>query len=579
MKKVLSWILCMVMLLTSVSALAEAAPATVIDFEDGNYAFLGVDTAAGNADASVLSVEDYNGSKALRVDVKAKVPYIAINVEGLLGENYAKLAKMTFDVGVELGSDGKFYAASGKVYTVTGADAAKTGYDWSVYLKAKNPKAATVAFKTADVPFTAGQGEYLMITKEADAFVDSDKFPGEEPRDIYIDNIKFFDAEGNALAVDLTAEYVAPATDADLSNLSILTNTVDLTGMTVEAGAWTQAGVEMNPEFLAALVPGSVVEISYESEDGDIWVVMPWANAGWIRVAQGQATKNNSKTTAQITYEQFAALCGEDTSTWGAMFQCEGSSAWKVYSVKVGTPTSKIALTNKVEFAGFTCEGGAWGQNGFEFTQEVLDALQPGTALEINFESESGDMWIVLPDSAAGWMRVQMMSAKVVGNNAYITYEQIVEVVGEDKTQWGARLQCEASGNWSVYAVNVGKVNELVGLTEVVDFPGFSVTGSAWGPNGLEMTPEIIAALKPGCVVTISYESDSGDMWLVFPDSAAGWMRVEMMSADCDGKTAQITWDEMAAVLGEDVSTWGARMQCEASGNWTVYAVNVAQAQ
>ena len=127
--------------------------------------------------------------------------------------------------------------------------------------------------------------------------------------------------------------------------------------------------------------------------------------------------------------------------------------------------------------------------------------------------------------------------------------------------------------------MNVGKVNELVGLTEVVDFPGFSVTGSAWGQNGLEMTPEIIAALKPGCVITISYESDSGDMWLVFPDSAAGWMRVEMMSADCDGKTAQITWDEMAAVLGEDVSTWGARMQCEASGNWKVFAVNVGQAQ
>ena len=80
-------------------------------------------------------------------------------------------------------------------------------------------------------------------------------------------------------------------------------------------------------------------------------------------------------------------------------------------------------------------------------------------------------------------------------------------------------------------------------------------------------------------MITISYESDSGDMWLVFPDSAAGWMRVEMMSADCDGKTAQITWDELVAVLGEDVSTWGARMQCEASGNWQVYAVSVAQAQ
>ena len=589
MKKVLSWILCAALLLTSVAALAEpvasptaddaaaAAGVPVIDFEDGLFAFLGLDTAAGNADASELSVVDYNGSKALRVDVKSKVPYVALNVAGLLGENLTKVAKITFDVGAELGSDGKFYAQSGKVYTVTGEDAVKTGYDWSVYIKSKNPKTATVTLK--DVFFTGAEGETLMITKEADAFADSGKFPGEENRDIYLDNIVFYDAEGNVLPVDVTAVWTAPDTGADLSNLSLLTGAVELPGMAVEGGAWSQNGVEMTPEFLAALVPGSVVEISYESEDGDIWVVMPWANAGWIRVAQGQATKNNSKNTAQITYEQFAALLGEDTSTWGAMFQCEGSSAWKVYSVKVGMPTAKIALTNKVEFAGFSCEGGAWGQNGFEFTQEVLDALQPGTALEIDFESESGDMWIVLPDSAAGWMRVQMMSAKVVGNKAYITYEQIVEVVGEDKAAWGARLQCEASGNWKVFAVNVGKVNEIVGVSEMVDFAGFSCEGGAWGQNGLEMTPEVLAALKPGCVVSINYESESGDMWLLFPDSAAGWMRVEMMTADCDGTTAQITWDEMAAVLGEDVSTWGARMQCEASGNWKVFAVNVGQAQ
>ena len=93
------------------------------------------------------------------------------------------------------------------------------------------------------------------------------------------------------------------------------------------------------------------------------------------------------------------------------------------------------------------------------------------------------------------------------------------------------------------------------------------------------MPAEILSALVPGAVVTISYESDSGDIWLVFPDSAAGWQRVECMSANTDGKTAQITFEEIAAVLGEDVSTWGARMQAEASGNWNVYAVTVGQAQ
>ena len=585
MKKVLSWILMAAMLL-SCTAFAETVPSPnaennglgyVIDFEDENYAMLGVSTATGDADASELSVVDYNGSKALRVDVKAKTPYIALNVEGLLGENLEKVASLTFDVGVELGSDGKFYAASGKVYTVTGTEATKTGYDWSVYLKSKNPKTAKVTLK--DVFFTNGQGEYLLISKEGDAFVDSGKFAGEEPRDFYLDNIQFLDANGEALPLDLTAVWTAPDTGADLSNLSVLTNTVELAGMNVEGGAWSQNGIEMTPEFLAALVPGSVVEISYESEDGDIWVVMPWSAAGWIRVAQGQATKNNSKNTAQITYEQFAALLGEDTSTWGAMFQCEGSSAWKVYSVKVGTPTAKIALTGKVEFAGFACEGSGWGQNGYEFTQEVLDALVPGTALEISFESDSGDMWIVLPDSAAGWQRVLMMSAPVQNGCAYITYEDIVAVVGEDKAGWGARLQCEASANWKVYSVNVGKVNKIVGLSEIVDFTGIACEAGAWTQAGLEMTPEVIAALKPGAVVTISYESETGNIWIVMPDSAAGWMRVQQQTADADGSTAQITYEEIAAVCGEDVSTWGARMQFESDSAWKVYSVSVAQAQ
>lgn len=586
MKKVLSWILMAAMLL-SCTAFAETVPSPdaennglvyVIDFEDEYYAMLGVSTATGDADASELSVVDYNKSKALRVDVKAKNPYVAFNVEGLLGENLDKVRTITFDVGVELGSDGKFYAASGKLYTVTNGGDTKMGYDWSVYLKSKNPKTAKVTLK--DVFFTNGQGDTMMITKEADAFVDSDKFPGEEPRDIYLDNFMFLDENGEPLPLDLSAVWTAPETGADLSNLSVLTNAVELPGMGVEGGAWSQNGVEMSPEFLAALVPGSVVEISYESEDGDIWVVMPWSAAGWIRVAQGQATKNNSKNVAQITYEQFAALLGEDTSTWGAMFQCEGSSAWKVYSVKVGTPTAKIALSGKVEFPGFACEGGAWGQNGFEMPQEIIDALVPGTALEISFESDSGDMWIVLPDAAAGWSRVLMMAAPVQNGCAYITYEDIVAVVGEDKTQWGARLQCEASGNWKVYAVNVGKVNKLVGVSEAVDFAGFACEGGAWSQNGFEMPEEIKAALKPGAVVTISYESESGDIWLVMPWANAGWIRVEMMTADCDGTTAQITFEEIAAACGsEDVSTWGAMMQCEASGAWKVYSVNVAQAQ
>ena len=484
---------------------------------------------------------------------------------------------MSFDVGAELGSDGKFYAQSGKVYTVTGEDQTKNGYDWSVYMKKKNPKTAVINISNT---LTAGIGEYMLITKETDTFIDSGRFAGEEPRDIYLSNLQFFDAEGNALPMDLTAVWESPNAEADLSNLSVITNAVEFPGFTCEGGGWSQSGFEMPEEFRAALVPGSVIEISFESANGTMWLVFPDSAAGWKRIGNNnQSSINNSKTTAQVTFEQIAAVLGEDTSTWGARLQCEAGGDWKVYSLKVGQAQPRMALTGKVEFAGFTCEGGGWSQSGFSFTQEILDALVPGTAIEIDFESENNTMWIVLPDSAAGWKRIgNGGAATIIGSKAYITYEQIVEAVGEDKAGWGDRLQCEAGADWKVYAVSVGKVNSLCGVSGAVNFEGFTTSGGGWSQSGFEMTEEIKAALVPGSVVSISYESEADNIWLVFPDSAAGWKRIQSKTADTDGSIAQITFEEIAEVLGEDVSTWGARMQCESSGAWSVYSVTVGQA-
>ena len=90
----------------------------------------------------------------------------------------------------------------------------------------------------------------------------------------------------------------------------------------------------MPEEIVAALVPGCVIDIEFESETGDMWIVMPWAAAGWMRCGQGTAVIDGSH--AYVTYEQIAAQCGEDVSTWGAMMQCESSGAWSVYSLKIG---------------------------------------------------------------------------------------------------------------------------------------------------------------------------------------------------------------------------------------------------
>ena len=461
MKKVLSFLLTMAILVSMVTvAGAESAPVTVIDFEDGNMSFLGLDMTAGNADAAGLSVVDYNGSKALKVDVQGKVPYVALNLEGLLGENIVNVRKITFDVGVDLAPDGKFYAVSGNVLRYVGEENNKLSTAWSVYMKNKNPKTATVVIED-DEAFMAGVGNTIVLTKEKDTYTEEPKFKDEKPLNVYFDNIQFFDAEGNALAVDTSAVWAAADTGADLSNLWAVTGAVDFPGFTLEGGAWSQNGLDMPQEIIDALVPGSVVEIEYESENGDMWIVMPDSAAGWMRVGDGNNGKayiNNSKNIAQIPYEMIAQYCGEDKSTWGARMQCEASGAWSVYSVKVGKAVEVPVVTGAVEFAGFSVEGGAWAQNGLEMPQEIIDALVPGSVVEIDYESESGNLWIVMPDSAAGWMRVADGGQSVVdGSTCQITYEQIAEKCGEDKSTWGARMQCESDTAWTVFSVSVGQ--------------------------------------------------------------------------------------------------------------------------
>ena len=572
-----------------------AVPGEVsIDFEDGVFGFVGMDmTIAGNADASVLSVEDYNGSKALKVVPQGKVPYVAFQMDALLGDNVANVKTIEMSIGTE-SPDGNFYATSGNIYAFLGEDNAKSTQGWSVYLETANPKVA--AYTVPDGQAVVA-GNYIVVSLETD----NASSEGAGQSTMWIDNIAFKDADGNVLTADTTAEYVSQDTGEDRSNLCSLSGAVEWEGFACTGDGWSQNGVAFTDEVLAALVPGSVVEISYTSETGNMWVVMNEAAAGWMRVGvgdadgsgQGYAYKNNSGNIVQIPYEMIAEYCGDDVSTWGSMMQCESDGAWEVYSVKVGQKAPAYTVANAVEFAGFACTGDGWSQNGFDMPQEIIDALVPGSVVEISYTSESGDMWIVMPDSAAGWMRVGVGnadgsgSADAVsdGSKAYITYEQIAAVCGDDVSTWGARMQCESDSAWEVYGIKVGTAKELKMINKLVEFSGFACTGDGWSQNGFDMPQEIIDALVPGSVVTISYISDNGDLWIVMPDSAAGWMRVGVGNADgsggdpaaFNGSTCQVTYEQIAALCGDDVSTWGARMQVEASGAYEVYSVAVGQ--
>ena len=563
-----------------------------IDFEDGVYGFVGVDKTVNSAgDDSALSVEDFAGSKALKVTAaSSKARFLGIQVDALLGDSASSVKTVEMSIGTSR-SDGTFAATSGNIYAFLGEDNTKNAQEWSVYLETANPK--TVTYTVPDgQSFVAGN--YMVVSLETDA--------GETPADFYIDNIVFKDASGNVLTADTSAEYAAADTGVDRSNLCSLKNAVEFEGFATSGDGWAQNGYDMPQEIIDALVPGSVVEISYSSENGDMWLVMPGAAAGWMRVGQGNADGsgsdaaviNGSKNIAQITYEQIAAVCGDDVSTWGATMQCEASGAWEVYSVKVGTKAPNYSITDAVEFEGFATSGDGWAQNGYDMPQEIIDALVPGSIVEITYSSDNGDMWLVMPGAEAGWMRVGQGnadgsgsdSAVFDGSKCYITYEQIAAVCGDDVSKWGTTMQCEASGAWEVYGVKVGKAAEFAMVKNPVEFEGFATSGDGWAQNGFDMPQEIIDALVPGSVVTISYTSETGDMWLVMPGATAGWMRVGQGNADgsgsdsavFNGKTCQVTYEQIAAVCGDDVSAWGTTMQCEASGAWEVYSVSVGTA-
>ena len=193
----------------------EAQWVDVVTFEEESLSFLGMDPEMEeDAEPTVeLSVVEYNGAMALCLDVKASDARVAMNTEAMLGENYEKLAKMSFDIGVELGPDGQFYAVSGKVYTVTGEDGSRTAYDWAIDNEEENPTTITITFDTENVPFTAGQGECLVLSKDGDEYAEADGFNGEDFLNVYISNICFYDAEENILPVNVAAQY-SPAEEA-----------------------------------------------------------------------------------------------------------------------------------------------------------------------------------------------------------------------------------------------------------------------------------------------------------------------------------------------------------------------------
>lgn len=203
---------CTTMAAMSVSAINEGG--TTIDFEDGDFSFVYMNTDSG-ADKSVLSVEDYNGSKRLKVDVQDKkmVPKVWFDLDKITDRsNTVQIRKITFDLAIvpktaegivgwaggAVGAAGGFdpnAAGSGQVNPSWSDKAWDSGaYDPGVAaeLKVERKFMMKNEFYTED-----GVNPFFGLMRWA-AADDADEYV------MYIDNVQLLDDKGNALPIGVT---------------------------------------------------------------------------------------------------------------------------------------------------------------------------------------------------------------------------------------------------------------------------------------------------------------------------------------------------------------------------------------
>lgn len=204
------------------STSAVTAGAEAVDFEDGDMT--GIAMAPDTEDASKLSVVDFKGSKRLKVDVQDsnKIPKVRFDVSSMVGDKIGEVKSIEMTLVVEaFGEDENGIVCPSFIGGCLGtaADNDKPGWSQSDFEAGEyaNPVSEEIVIKKKFLlpasQFKADTtGAHLLLMRWATA-VDYD---------MYIDNIKFLDAKGNAIplagasapAEEKKEDVAAPAPDA-----------------------------------------------------------------------------------------------------------------------------------------------------------------------------------------------------------------------------------------------------------------------------------------------------------------------------------------------------------------------------
>ena len=212
LKKILASVAASAIAMSALAAIpANAADDVTIDFEDGNCSFASMKTDDGG-DASLLSVVDYNGSKALMIDVQdcSLIPKVQLMVADMVGvDNMSVIKTIEFELTIasEDGTTPPGWGGGG-LGTQGGAEE-NPGWsqgDWTL-------EEYEAAAKTDVISRTILLPTQMFVDGVADAHIMLMRWASEVPYDMYIDNIKLLDADGNVikLAATETTEEVPVA--------------------------------------------------------------------------------------------------------------------------------------------------------------------------------------------------------------------------------------------------------------------------------------------------------------------------------------------------------------------------------
>lgn len=271
MKKAIASVAAVAMAASMVSAFSVSTSAltegTKIDFEDGDYSFVYLNLDDGS-DNSVLSVEDYDGSKQLKVDVQqtGKVPKVWFDLDKITArENTVQISTIEMDLTFVPKSETEMVGWAGGVIASAG------GFDQSNPQGSQiNPNWTQTDWASEDEnAYTEGMPAKVHATKKfllpaskytaegTNPFFGIMRWAADTNYVMYVDNIVLKDKDGNALPVGVTAAATEEAATteeaaAEETTVAVEETTAEVTEAATEAEVVEDTAAEEVVEDTAA---------------------------------------------------------------------------------------------------------------------------------------------------------------------------------------------------------------------------------------------------------------------------------------------------------------------------------------